>query len=116
MASLHVLGRIAGGVPAPMLTVAGGSPAASLEGQDTGAHALVGRSAQVFKATVNGQEVFILQRLTKSSNGLFVDTLLAESLAALDSAAGAMDLSSGVPSHTAPTEDACDTSALLEAA
>lgn len=100
------------GVPAVVFTVDADS--ASVAAVDSGAES--SKRAAVASCEVNGQVVFLLARYQVDATGtVFVDVLLDETLAAMDTRLGAMDLSSAVPAHPAPTEDASDEAARLSA-
>lgn len=100
MATDHTTFQIAG---LPQITLALDGTAAAVEATDAGS--LASKRAAVLSCTVNGQ----------APNGLFLDVVAAESVAALDTAAGNMDLSAEVPSHPSPEEDAVDTAVLAAA-
>ena len=72
------------------------------------------KRALVLNFSVNGQACVMLVRLQTATNGLFVDLVVDQSLAALDTRVGAMNLSGR--SHPAPQEDAIDTTILVAAA
>lgn len=84
--------------------------------QDPGAVSLTGRTAHVFYGTVNSQPVYAYVRVSKASNGLFVDLVMDESVSTLSTRLGALDLATVTSSaHPAPTDDAVD-SAIITAA
>lgn len=62
---------------------------------------------------VNSQAFALLVRVQRAPNGLFLDLVIDQSLAALDTRVGAMNLTSR--SHPAPAEDAIDTAILAAA-
>lgn len=111
MATDHTTFLVAG-LPEVVLALDG--TAAAVEATDAGS--LASKRAAVLSCTVNGQAVVLLVRVQKAPNGLFLDVVAAESVAALDTAAGNMDLSAEVPAHPSPDEDAVDTAVLAAAA
>lgn len=100
------------GLPQITLTLDATAPVA--KATDVGT--LASKRAAVLTCTVNGQAVALLVRVQRAPNGLFLDLVAAESVVALDTATGNMDLSAEVPSHPSPEEDAVDTAVLAAAA
>lgn len=86
---------------------------ASVLATDAGTVAGLSKRAQVQKWVVNGQDVFVLVRVQRSSGGTFVDLVADSSLANLLTRVDAMNLA-GV-NHPAPTKDAVDAEAITAA-
>lgn len=82
------------------------------EAADAGTSAF--KRAVVLSCEVNAQAVFLLVRVQDGPNGLFVDVVADQSLAAVDTRMASLDLN-GI-SHPSPTEDAIDTAVLVAAA
>lgn len=92
------------------LTVDGTS--AAIDGADS---AGASKRAAVVAFVVSGQAVKALVRVQQAANGLFVDIIPSNSLANLETAVGAIDLSATVTSHPSPTDDAIDAEAIAAA-
>lgn len=73
------------------------------------------KRAGVVSCVVSGQAVVILWRLQRAGNGTFVDLVVSDTAANLDTDTGSMDLSTDVPAHPSPAEDAVDTAVILAA-
>lgn len=71
------------------------------------------KRAVILTGEANSQVVAILVRIQKAPNGIFLDLVLDESLATVDTRMGSTNLSGR--SHPSPTEDAIDTAILAAA-
>lgn len=99
------------GIPSLVLSVDGDS--GSVAQVDSGL--VASKRAALVTCTVNGQAVYLLVRVQRASNGLFVDLVADESLSALDTRLDALDLSTAVPAHPSPDRDAVDDEPYLSA-
>ena len=73
---------------------------------DTGT--LFGKRAQVIRTVSNGQTKYVLVRIQKASNGLWLDEIASETTTALATRITAFDLTSTATGHPSPTHDAAD--------
>lgn len=69
---------------------------------------LTGKCAQIVRVVSNGETKFVLVRVQRASNGVFIDTIAAETTTALATRIAAFDLSTAQPAHPSPTNDAVD--------
>lgn len=93
------------------LTIDGTS--AAVVGEDTGASA--SKRAAVVSCVVSGQPVVMLVRIERAPNGTFIDIVPSDTVENLSTALGSLDLSSAVPSHPSPADDAVDAAAIADA-
>jgi hypothetical protein len=103
--------RLAGVPAACQLTVSGNS--ASISAVDSGL--VPSKRAATIAATISGQAIVGLVRIQQAPNGLFVDLVLSDTLANLDTDLGSMNLSTAVPAHPSPQRDGVDDEPYLSA-
>jgi len=96
-----------------IVTTVEGSSGAELAADDA-THGLIGKRAVISQFTVGAQEVDVLLRIQETNGGMFIDLVVAATVAALDTAVGSMSLATA--NHPAPAEDAADTAILVAAA
>lgn len=97
----------------PSLVVTADVTTASVVAIDSGL--VASKRAVLVLMEVNGQDVYLLVRFQRATNGTFLDLVGAESLAALDARLDALDLSAAVPAHPSPARDAVDDEPYLSA-
>jgi hypothetical protein len=73
---------------------------------DTGT--LYGKRAQVIRTVSNGETKYVLVRIQKAGNGLFIDEIAAETTTALATRIAAFDLTSTALGHPSPVNDTAD--------
>lgn len=73
---------------------------------DTGT--LYGKRAQIVRVVSNSETKFVLVRIQKASNGLWIDEIAAETTTALATRIGAFSLASTATGHPSPTHDTAD--------
>ncbi len=93
------------GLPRVVLTV-NAATTGDVVCTDTGT--LYGKRAQVIRTVSNSETKYVLVRIQKASNGLFVDEIAAETTTALATRINAFDLTSTALGHPSPTHDAAD--------
>jgi hypothetical protein len=69
---------------------------------------VTGKRAFLVHMVVNSQDVYMLVRLQRASNGMFLDLVADSSAANLDAQITAMDFSATSIGHPSPTRDATD--------
>ena len=69
---------------------------------------LTGKCGQIVRVVSNGETKFVLVRIQRASNGLWIDTIAAETTSALATRIAAFDLASASPGHPSPVNDATD--------
>lgn len=75
---------------------------------DTGALGGGSKRATILRVVSNAQTKFILQRFQVAGNGVWVDSIAAETTTALASRIGTFNLATAAPGHPSPTHDAVD--------
>ncbi len=93
------------GLPRIVLTV-NGATTGDVVCTDTGT--LHGKRAQVVRFVTNGETKFVLHRVQRANNGLFIDSIAAETTTALAARILAFDLTSTALGHPSPVNDAAD--------
>lgn len=105
----------AAGIPSLQLTFNGEAASVLSVDSSNATHGVTGKRCGAWKTTVNGQAVVVMLRVQQASNGLFVDAIVEESAAELDTEMGSLDLSSSVPAHPGAVEDAADSAVIAGA-
>lgn len=108
------LGRAEAGNTADQVTLAGLPGVTFATNADTTgvvrvcSNTVIGKRAFLVHFVINGQDVYMLARLQRASNGLFLDLVADSSAANLDAQITAMDFSATSIGHPSPTRDATD--------
>lgn len=69
---------------------------------------LSNKCGQIVRVVSDGQTKFVLVRVQRASNGLWIDTIAAETTTALATRIAAFDLTSTATGHPSPVNDATD--------
>ena len=93
------------GLPRVVLTV-DAATTGDVVATDTGT--LFGQRAQILRVVSGGETKFVLVRIQRASNGLWIDTIAAETTTALATRIAAFDLTSTATGHPSPVNDSVD--------